>query len=84
LACDFFTEETAFLRTLYVLFFIEVGSWMIAHVRMVHDPRTRHYAARRVQRGNSRKEILRILKRCIARELFPIVLESLSTRTAAA
>lgn len=25
-ACDFFTVETAFLRTLYVLFFIEVGS----------------------------------------------------------
>ena len=26
LACDFFNVETAFLRTLYVLFFIEVGS----------------------------------------------------------
>jgi len=26
LACDFFTVETAFLRTLYMLFFIEVGS----------------------------------------------------------
>ncbi len=26
LACDFFTVETAFLRTLYVLFFIEVGT----------------------------------------------------------
>jgi len=26
LACDFFTVETAFLRTLYVLFFIELGS----------------------------------------------------------
>jgi putative transposase len=26
LACDFFTVETAFRRTLYVLFFIEVGS----------------------------------------------------------
>jgi len=25
-ACDFFTVETAFLKTLYVLFFIEVGS----------------------------------------------------------
>jgi transposase len=52
--------------------------WMIAHVRMVRDPRTRDYAARRMQRGNTRKEILRILKRYIARELFPIVLESLS------
>lgn len=26
LACDFFTVETALLRTLYVLFFIEVGT----------------------------------------------------------
>ena len=26
LACDFFSIETVFLRTLYVLFFIEVGS----------------------------------------------------------
>jgi len=26
LSCDFFTVETAFLRTLYVLFFIEIGS----------------------------------------------------------
>ena len=26
MACDFFSIETVFLRTLYVLFFIEVGS----------------------------------------------------------
>ena len=26
LACDFFTVETAFLKTLYVLFFIELGT----------------------------------------------------------
>jgi hypothetical protein len=26
LACDFFTVETAFLKTLYVLFFIEIGA----------------------------------------------------------
>jgi hypothetical protein len=57
---------------------------MIAHVRMVRDLRTREYAARRVQRGNTRKEILRILKRYIARELFPIVLESLSPPTCTA
>lgn len=55
---------------------------MIAHVRMVHDLRTRDYAARRVQLDNSRKEILRILKRYIARELFPIVLESLTSGSA--
>jgi transposase InsO family protein len=32
LACDFFTVETAWLRTLYVLFFVELGS------RRVHLP----------------------------------------------
>jgi putative transposase len=26
LACDFFTVETVWLKTLYVLFFIELGS----------------------------------------------------------
>src|ERR1035437_7903739 len=26
IACDFFTVETAFLRTLYVLFFLEIGT----------------------------------------------------------
>jgi putative transposase len=34
LACDFFTLETAFFRTLYVLFFIEVGTRRV-HVTMV-------------------------------------------------
>jgi len=33
LACDFFCVETVFLRTLYVLFFIEVGSRRI-HIRI--------------------------------------------------
>ena len=51
--------------------------WTIAHVRMVHDPRTRAYAERRTALGNSRNEILRMLKRYIARELFPIILDSL-------
>jgi hypothetical protein len=32
-ACDFFSVETAFLRTLYVLFFIEVGSKRL-HITM--------------------------------------------------
>jgi putative transposase len=29
LACDFFTVETVGLKTLYVLFFIEIGSWRV-------------------------------------------------------
>jgi len=53
--------------------------WMIAHVRMMRDERTRDFAALRTGRGNSRKEILRILMRYIARELYPIILESLGT-----
>jgi transposase len=56
--------------------------WMIAHVRMVHDPRTRNYAAKRIATGNNRKEIIRILKRYIARELFPLIVEALTSTTA--
>lgn len=37
LACDFFTVETAFLKTLYVLFFIEIGS-----LRLRVTPSTRN------------------------------------------
>ena len=42
--------------------------WTIAFVRLVHDPRTRAYAAKRTAQGSSRKEVLRCLKRTIARE----------------
>ncbi len=51
--------------------------WTIANIRLIHDPRTRAYAERRTGLGNSRKEILRILKRYIVRELFPIIVQSL-------
>jgi hypothetical protein len=43
---------------------------------MVHDPRTRDYVAKRIATGNSRKEIMRILKRYIVRELFPLLIEA--------
>jgi transposase len=56
--------------------------WMIAHVRLVHDPRTRAYAARRTAQGNSRKEILRLLKRYIVRELYPLIVEALTVNPA--
>jgi len=55
---------------------------MIAHVRMVRDEKTRSYAASRTQHGNNRKEIMRILMRYIARELYPIILESLTPEPA--
>ncbi|GAA4856664.1 IS110 family transposase [Kitasatospora terrestris] len=43
---------------------------VIALVRMRHDPRTREYVARRTAEGMSKKDILRCLKRFIAREVY--------------
>ena len=37
-ACDFFTVETAWLRTLYVLFFIEVGSRRVIVAKATASP----------------------------------------------
>lgn len=48
--------------------------WRIALVRMSNDPRTRDYVARRTTQGRSKKEIIRCLKRYIARELYPDLL----------
>lgn len=42
----------------------------IALVRWSHDPRTRDYVARQLAAGRSKKDILRLLKRAIAREMF--------------
>ena len=47
--------------------------WRIALVRLRHDPRTRAYAARRTTEGLSKKEILRCLKRSIAREVYNVI-----------
>jgi transposase len=44
--------------------------WRIAMVRMSSDPRTRAYVARKVDEGRNKPEILRLLKRYIAREVF--------------
>lgn len=41
--------------------------YIIAVSRMAHDARTRTYAARRTAGGLSKKEIIRCLKRYIAR-----------------
>ena len=41
LACDFLTVETAFLKTLYVLFFIEIGTRRIYFAKATSNP-TRH------------------------------------------
>jgi transposase len=42
----------------------------IVLVRMRHDPATRAYVARRSAEGKNRKEIMRCLKRFVAREVF--------------
>lgn len=48
--------------------------WRIVMVRMVHDPRTRSYVERRTQEGRSKREIIRSLKRYVARQLYPLLL----------
>jgi transposase len=44
--------------------------WRIVMVRMSSDPRTRAYVERKVAEGRSKPEIIRILKRYVAREVF--------------
>lgn len=44
--------------------------WRIAVVRMSYEPRTRAYVARRTAQGKSKREIIRCLKRYIAREVY--------------
>lgn len=51
--------------------------WTIANNRMIHDPRTREFAARRKTTGDSRNDTLRVLKRYIARETFALIRDAL-------
>jgi transposase len=44
--------------------------WRIVHSRLQHDPRTQAYLDKRTKEGKTRKEIIRCLKRYIARELW--------------
>ena len=44
--------------------------WTIAMTRLAHDPRTKANAARRTTEGKTSKEIIRCLKRYIAREIY--------------
>jgi transposase len=57
--------------------------WWIAVTRMSHDPRTKAYVARRTAEGKTTTEIIRCLKRYIAREVFKAVVGK-SARAAAA
>lgn len=47
--------------------------WTIVRVRLSHDPETQAYAERRAAEGLSHREIVRCLKRYLARRLHPII-----------
>jgi hypothetical protein len=51
--------------------------------RLRDDPRTRTYAERRTKQGKTTKEIMRLLKRYLARELLPLLKADLQQATAA-
>jgi hypothetical protein len=40
-------------------------------VRIAHDPETQLYFERRVKEGKTKQEVIRILKRYVAREVYP-------------
>ncbi len=44
--------------------------WHIVTTRMSSDPRTKAYVERRTKEGKSKKEIIRVLKRYVAREIY--------------
>jgi transposase len=44
--------------------------WRIVMTRLSWDPRTREYMERRTKEGRSKREVIRILKRYVAREVF--------------
>jgi transposase len=50
--------------------------------RLRHDPATRAYVARRTSEGKSKKDIIRCLKRYIAREVYAAIQTDLNTRSA--
>jgi transposase len=52
--------------------------------RMTHHQPTKDYVARRTEQGLSKREIMRCLKRYVARELFPLILLALVPPTTAA
>ena len=39
-------------------------------VRIAHDPETRAYFDRRVREGRTKRDVIRILKRYVAREVY--------------
>jgi transposase len=44
--------------------------WRIVMVRLAHDPETKAYFERRMKEGRTKSEVIRILKRYVAREVY--------------
>jgi len=55
--------------------------YTIVLTRLGRDPRTRDYATKRASEGKSTKEIIRCLKRYVARQIFPLITAALPTAT---
>lgn len=55
--------------------------WRIVMVRMSHQQATKDYVTRRTQQGLNKREIIRCLKRYVARELFTTIQRSLTPAT---
>ena len=53
--------------------------YLLAVGRMGWDPATKAYVERRTAEGRTKPEIIRCLKRYIARELYPVLLAATST-----
>jgi transposase len=47
--------------------------WRIVLVRMSNDPDTKAYVERRLKDGRSKREVIRILKRYVAREVYKVL-----------
>ncbi len=56
--------------------------WVIVMARMARDPRTRRYVERRTSEGLTKKEIIRCLKRYVAREIYKILVSGTTADTA--
>jgi transposase len=52
--------------------------YMICLARMGRDPRTQEYVARRTAEGKSKREIIRCLKRYVAREAYRVLISCLA------
>ncbi|MGI8754963.1 MAG: IS110 family transposase, partial [Acidimicrobiales bacterium] len=56
--------------------------YRIVLCRLRHDPATRAYVQRRTSTGKSKKDIIRCLKRYIARQVYSAIQTDLAARSA--